>query len=142
MSRPLGWLMSFSMKVQAMSERQELPQSSRDALLFALSALLASAGVVAFYWLAAFPLPWRLGALLLAVGLAVALFATTGKGRAAVEFLRETNIEVRKVVWPTRPETIQTTGIVFIAVIISAVFLWGLDSALAITVKTLTGRGG
>lgn len=125
-----------------MTERQETTQSARDPLLFALVAALAVGGVVAFYWLAAQPLPARLAALLLPVALAFVLFFRTTKGRASLEFLRETNIEVRKVVWPTRRETMQTTGVVFIAVVISAILLWGLDSTLAITVKTLTGRGG
>jgi preprotein translocase subunit SecE len=125
-----------------MTERQESTQPARDSILIAVSAVLAVAGVVAFYWLSAQALPWRLAALLLPVALAVAALLGTTKGRQGLDFLRETNIEVRKVVWPTRQETLQTTGVVFVAVVISAIFLWGLDSALALTVKTLTGRGG
>jgi len=125
-----------------MTERHESTQPARDPILFALAVALAVGGVVAFYWLGAQPLPVRLGALLAPVALALVLFFRTGQGRTSLDFLRETNIEVRKVVWPTRRETVQTTGVVFIAVVISAIFLWGLDSTLAITVKTLTGRGG
>ena len=125
-----------------MTERQESTQPARDSILIAVSAVLAVAGVVAFYWLSAQALPWRLAALLLPVALAVAALLGTTTGRAGLDFLRETNIEVRKVVWPTRQETLQTTGVVFVAVVITAIFLWGLDSALALTVKTLTGRGG
>jgi preprotein translocase subunit SecE len=60
-------------------------------------------------------------------------------GKAAWEFRREAIIEVRKVVWPTRKETVQTTMVVLVVVIIMAILLWALDSMLAWAVRYLTG---
>lgn len=54
----------------------------------------------------------------------------TGKGREALEFAKESRTEVRKVVWPTRQETVQTTLIVAAFVIVIALFLWGVDALL------------
>lgn len=63
-------------------------------------------------------------------------------GRAALTFAKEARTEVRKVVWPTRKETLQTTGIVLIMVIIVGIMLWLLDMFLLWGVKLLTGQGG
>lgn len=125
-----------------MAAQVERERKSADLPLIVLAVVLAVAGVVGFYFLTEYALPARLAALLVPVGVGLWLFSRTAPGVAALGFLRDANIEVRKVVWPTRQETLQTTGVVFVAVLISAVFLWGLDSALAFTVKTLTGRGG
>ena len=54
----------------------------------------------------------------------------TVKGRTAVAFAKESRTEVRKVVWPTRQEAVQTTGIVLVATLIMSLLLWGLDSVL------------
>ncbi len=62
------------------------------------------------------------------VGLAAFIAAKTNKGSAFIEFAKEARTEVRKVVWPTRQETMQTTIIVMVATLIVALLLWGLDS--------------
>ena len=61
-------------------------------------------------------------------GIAVAVFIKSSQGDRFVHFLKETRIELRKVVWPTRQETIKTTGIIMIAVIVVAIFLWIIDA--------------
>ncbi|KMV71083.1 preprotein translocase subunit SecE [Rosenbergiella epipactidis] len=66
-------------------------------------------------------------------------FLTTAKGKAAVSFAREARTEVRKVVWPTRQETLQTTVIVAIVTAIMSLILWGLDSILVRLVSFITG---
>jgi preprotein translocase subunit SecE len=125
-----------------MTDGQDSTKQASDTVMLAGAVVLAIGGVVAFYWLAAQALPLRLAALLVPLAVAGGIFSRTQQGVTLIAFLREVNIEVRKVVWPTRRETMQTTGVVFVAVIISAILLWGLDSTLAFTVKTLTGRGG
>ncbi len=55
---------------------------------------------------------------------------TTTKGRAAFDFAKEAHVEVRKVVWPTRQETMQTTIIVAIFVVIMSLVLWGVDALI------------
>ncbi len=66
-------------------------------------------------------------------------FLTTVKGKAAVSFAREARTEVRKVVWPTRQETLQTTVIVAVVTAIMSLILWGLDSILVRLVSFITG---
>ena len=63
----------------------------------------------------------------------------TVKGRTAVAFAKESRTEVRKVVWPTRQEAVQTTGIVLVATLIMSLLLWGLDSVLFWVVGLITG---
>ena len=59
---------------------------------------------------------------------AAAIFIKSAQGDRFLHFVKETRIELRKVVWPTREETIKTTGFVLIAVIIVAIFLWIVDA--------------
>jgi preprotein translocase subunit SecE len=67
---------------------------------------------------------------------------TTSTGQAILSFGRESRAEVRKVVWPTRQETVQTTLMVVVAVIILGIFLWLIDMMLLNAVQMLTGQGG
>ena len=61
-------------------------------------------------------------------GIAIIVFIKSSQGERFVHFLKETRIELRKVVWPTRQETMKTTGIIMIAVIVVAIFLWIIDA--------------
>ena len=79
--------------------------------------------------------------MLVAAGVSIAIAGQTVRGREGFAFMREARNEVRKVVWPTRKETIQTTGLVFVVVIIVAIMLWGLDSFLGWAVGQLLGWG-
>jgi preprotein translocase subunit SecE len=76
---------------------------------------------------------------LIAVGLGIG-FSTT-KGKAGWAFAKESRIEARKVIWPTRPETVQTTLIIIVAVFIVALLLWGIDAALGGLINLLMSRG-
>jgi preprotein translocase subunit SecE len=75
-------------------------------------------------------------------GLAIAIAMQTEKGRQVWGFFQDAQTEVRKVVWPTRDETIQTTLIVIIMVVIVSLILWGLDWALGSMISKLLARGG
>lgn len=92
--------------------------------------VLLALGIVANYYYAQFALPLRLIGWLVVVGVAAAIAATTIKGRSALLFAKDSQIELRKVVWPTRQETLQTTLIVVVIVAIASVILWLLDSLL------------
>jgi preprotein translocase subunit SecE len=63
----------------------------------------------------------------------------TARGKSTVEFFKDARTEVRKVVWPTRAETVQTTVTVFIIVFLIGLFLWLLDMLLSGLFKTITG---
>ena len=101
-----------------------------DKLKFVLALLLVAAGVAGFYFLAEQAMVLRILAVLVGVvaGGAVAWF--TEPGQQFVELSREAVVEAKKVVWPSRKETLQTTGIVFAFVLIMAITLWVTDKSL------------
>lgn len=98
-----------------------------------------AAAIGGFYYFDDQPQWMRVIALLVAAGITVLIALQTQLGKAAWAFRREAIIEVRKVVWPTRKETVQTTTVVLIVVIIMALLLWMLDMFLAWAVRFLTG---
>ena len=69
---------------------------------------------------------------------AAAIFIKSPQGDRFLHFVKETRIELRKVVWPTREETIKTTGFVLIAVIIVAIFLWIVDAFFTWGVQSIS----
>ena len=101
-----------------------------DKLKFILAALAVVAGIAWFYLLAADAGLLRLVSVLGGIAVAVALVWTTAQGRQLAGFVRESIVEARKVVWPTRKETMQTTAMVFVFVLIMAIFLWLTDKTL------------
>ena len=103
-------------------------------------AILAS-GIAGFYYWSDESLLWRVIGLLVLTAAAVFVAGQTEKGRAAWDFVREAHTEVRKVVWPTRKETTQTTLIVIAMVGLVAVIMWILDGLFAWLVKLLLGTG-
>lgn len=111
-----------------------------------LKLLAASAVVVlsvaGFYAAAEFPVIYRVVGLLIGLGVAVAVIYSTAVGRSLLGFVEDSRTEVRKVVWPTRQETMQTTLIVMVIVVIIGLFLWLLDWGLGVAFRALTGIGG
>ncbi len=112
-----------------------------DKIKLTLAFLLVVAGVGGFYLLSEHAAVLRVLSVLAGMGAAIAVAWTTPVGQAAVLFTRESVQETRKVVWPTRKETIQTTGVVFALVVVMAIFLWIVDASLMWLVKLLMGRG-
>ena len=108
----------------------ETVQTGADKAKLAVAAVLLLGGVVAFYALGRQDLWLRIGALIALVAMAVALFFTSESGKQLIGFGKESVKEVKKVVWPTRKETIQTTAAVFAFVLVMAVYLWVSDKAL------------
>ena len=101
-----------------------------DKAKLAAAVALVGAGIGGYYWLAQANIVLRVLAVVagMAAGAVVAL--TSLPGREFVVFTREALVEVRKVVWPTRKETFQTTAAVFAFVLAMAVFLWLSDKTL------------
>ena len=112
-----------------------------DTVKLLLSIALLVAGVAGFYYYEAEGLIYRVLGLLAFVLVALGVVYTTNLGQSVVGFGRESRAEVRKVVWPTRQETIQTTMMVIVAVILIGIFLWLVDMVLVSAVQYLTGRG-
>ena len=113
-----------------------------ERIKIAIAALIAAGGLVAFYWLADRPTVLRLGVLLGAFALAVVVMWFTQAGRTFAAFSRESWEEAKRVVWPTRKETLQTTAVVFAFVFIMALFLWVVDASLLWVTQKLLGTGG
>ena len=107
---------------------------------FGAFAILAS-GIAGFYYWSDESLLLRVIGLLVLSAAALFVSVQTEKGRAAWDFARESHTEVRKVVWPTRKETTQTTLIVIAMVGLVAVIMWILDGLLAWLVKLILGTG-
>ena len=124
-----------------MKEKTE-SKNTLDRLYLLVSALFIVLSVVMFYYFSSEPLVVRVIGILLAFGISLAIFLKTILGKEAWLFTLDTRTEIRKVVWPTRAETMQTTTIVFIVVIIAAIFLWLFDMMLLWCVRLLTGQGG
>jgi preprotein translocase subunit SecE len=84
----------------------------------------------------------RVISVLAGIVLAAVVVWFTTQGKQFYAFSRESSEETRKVVWPTRKETMQTTGIVFGFVLVMALFLWMVDAGLLMAVKYLMGQEG
>ncbi|MBL0208521.1 MAG: preprotein translocase subunit SecE [Propionivibrio sp.] len=101
-----------------------------DKIKFALALLLLAAGVAGFYLLAERAMILRVLAVFAGFGLGALVAWQTEPGRQFFGFAKEATVEAKKVVWPTRKETLQTTGLVFAFVIVMAAFLWLTDKSL------------
>jgi len=111
-----------------------------DVVKQVISIIFVVAGVAAFYYFSEFPLLYRVLALVAALLVATGLILTTGTGRNIWGFMLESKQEVRRVVWPTREETIRTTLMVFVMVFIVGLVLWCLDMFLFWGIRLLTGQ--
>jgi preprotein translocase subunit SecE len=114
--------------------------TSADKAKIGLAVCAALAGVVGFYLLAGQATLIRASALIIGLALAVAFAWTSQSGRNFIGFAGEAVRETKKVVWPTRKEATQITGIVFGFVLIMALFLWGTDKLLEVVLYDLILR--
>jgi preprotein translocase subunit SecE len=124
-----------------MNANTEETGSGMDTIKLLVVVVLLVAGVYGFYSFADQPLWVRLAGLLVVVGAAAFVALQTATGRTVWQFAADARTEVRKVVWPSRQETLQTLLIITIAVLVTALFLWGVDSVLFGIVRALTGQG-
>ncbi len=115
--------------------------SKLNNLKWAIVGLLLTAGIIGFYYFAEYSLLMRVISLLTIVGISTYIASTTNKGQSTLSFLKDTNIEVRRVVWPTRDETIKMTGVVILMVVLVAFIIWSVDSILFWLVRLFTGQG-
>ena len=124
-----------------MAEVQTSPgASAKDTALITLSLLVLFVGIGAFYWYEEQALAIRIAMVVagLAAGAGLAWFSWYG--REFWQFAQAARIELRKVVWPSRDETIKTTYVVFIFAIVMGLFFWGLDWVLTWLTRLLTGQ--
>ena len=132
-----------------MNTQAEPATSVADIVKQVFSVVFVVAGVAAFYYFSTdhsyfkeVRLLYRVLGLVVIVLMALGMVLTTDLGRTVWSFVLESKQEVRKVVWPTRDETVRTTLLVFAMVFIVGLILWLLDMFLFWGVRLLTGQGG
>jgi preprotein translocase subunit SecE len=113
-----------------------------DKIKIVLAAVFVMAGLAGFYYFSGSPAIARVGSVLGGLTAAALVFWTTVPGKQFYAYAQESVAETKKVVWPTRKETLQTTGIVFLFVVAMALFLWLVDTGLLLIVKKFLGTGG
>ena len=111
--------------------------SMADKIKIAAAFALLVAGIAGFYYLGDSAMIVRVAAVLAGLAGGAVVFLTSQPGKQFYEYSQESIAETKKVVWPTRKETLQTTGIVFAFVVVMALFLWMVDASLLWVVKKL-----
>ena len=111
----------------------------KDKIQLAVAVLLVVVGVVLFSMLSDKPTIARLGAMFGCFVVAGAIAWFTEPGHEFVQYTKESIEEAKKVVWPTRKETLQSTGVIFVFVFVMAVFLWVVDWSLTLGITKIIG---
>ncbi|HTA66367.1 MAG TPA: preprotein translocase subunit SecE [Xanthomonadaceae bacterium] len=117
----------------------EMMASGADIAKYAVAALLLAAGVFCFYWFGAWATPLR--GLLVAAGFVagLAVFTQTSAGRVMLGFMEEARFELRKVVWPTREQSIRMTGVIILVIVVMSLFLSLIDFLIGTGIGKLLG---
>jgi preprotein translocase subunit SecE len=124
-----------------MTQKVETGASALDTVKLSAAVAILVGGIAAFYLMSTYPLALRWVIVLASLGGGLFVALQSVQGRAFWEFVQGSRVELRKVVWPTRQETLQTTLVVFVAVLAMGIFFWILDWILGSVTATLTGRG-
>lgn len=125
-----------------MNARVESESSVIDTAKLIVAVLVFLCGVGGFYYYSDELLLYRVLGLVAVSAVAVSISMTSRPGRELWAFARESRQELRKVIWPTKQETLQTTGIVLVMVILVGVFLWLLDTFFLWAIQFLLRPGG
>ena len=125
-----------------MTEQVQQSVTVLDTAKLAAGAVILAGGIAAFYLLPDLPiwLRWIIVLAALVVGALVGLQSAPGK--TFWGFVQASRTELRKVVWPNRQETVQVTIVVFVMIIVLALFFWALDSLLGFITRWLANGGG
>jgi len=122
-----------------MNVKAEVDSSGMDTAKLAVAVALLLGGIGVFYYFEEHSLLLRVIGLLAVAGVAAFVALQSAPGRRIWSFAQASRNEVRKVVWPSRQETIQTTLIVFVMVLIVGIILWLFDLMLMAVVRMVTG---
>jgi len=133
--RQTAWKESMNTKLD---KAPETPVG--DYVKYAVALLIVAAGFVGYRYFADWPNALRVTLAVVGMVLAAGFFAfTTAKGALAREYLSETRFELRKVVWPTRDETLRGTGLIIVVVIIISLMLALFDLIIGWGIRSLLG---
>ena len=116
--------------------------SSKDNGLLVLSIVAILGGIAAFYWYDEWPLPLRIGMVIIGLAAGAGFMWLSSFGREFLQFAQAARVELRKVVWPDRTETVRTTYIVFGFAILMGLFFFVLDWVLTWMTRLLGGTTG
>lgn len=125
-----------------MTEQVQEGATALDAAKLGAGIAIVVAGVAGFYLLADQPIWLRWLVVLAAIAAGFLVTLQSQQGKTFWQFVQSSRIELRKVVWPNRQETMQVTLVVFVMVLVLGLFFWGLDSILGLLTRWLTGYGG
>jgi preprotein translocase subunit SecE len=113
-----------------------------DRVKLVVAILLVIGGVAGYYVLGTQAAWLRWLAVAAGIVLAAGVIAASRYGTALKQFMADSRVELRKIVWPNRQETGMTTLVVMVFLLVAGIFFWGLDLALAWATRALTGQGG
>jgi preprotein translocase subunit SecE len=119
------------------ANKLEIETNKNDLIKWILSLVIFAGSLFAFYYFDQYPIIYRVLGLIGVVLLDFAILFNTEKIKSLRVFTYDARVELKKVVWSTKAEVIQTTIIVFIVVIIMSVLLWLLDKLLGAGIKFL-----
>src|SRR5690606_3031125 len=122
-----------------MAVNSEVKQARFDGLKWLLVGLLVVVGVVGNYMYSGESVLYRVIGLLVLAIIAAVVALQTVKGKKFSELLKEARVEIRKVVWPSRPELTQTALMGVVCVLFVALILWGLDSLVCWVISLVIG---
>ena len=115
----------------------EIETNKQDVVKWILSTAMFLGALVAFYYFDEYPLMYRVLGLIGIVILGFLIVFNTERIRSLRVFTHDARVELKKVIWSTKAEVIQTTVIVFVVVIIMSILLWLLDKLLGAGIKLL-----
>ena len=125
-----------------MDSKADTGSTPLDTLKLIVAAAVLLAGIVGYYYYSNVATVVRAIGMLVALGVAAAVLLQSTQGKALWRFMINSRVELRKVVWPTREEAVQTTVAVMVFTLIMGVFFWLLDMFLLYVTRLLTGQGG
>ena len=125
-----------------MTEQVQQSVTVLDTAKLAAGAVILAAGIAAFYLLPDLPIWLRWIFVLAALVLGTLVGLQSAPGKTFWGFVQASRTELRKVVWPTASETRQVTLVVFVMIIVLALFFWALDSLLGFITRWLASGGG
>ena len=109
-----------------------------DTIKLLGSVLSLIVGIFSYYYLIQISILFRVLIILASVVVSLIIFFQTYKGKTLWVFFQGSKVEIKKVIWPTKKETFQTTLTVFIFVLIMGIFFWLLDFLLLFLTNTIT----
>ena len=121
-----------------MSESNRESSTVVDTLKLMASVSILFASIVSFYYFSEISVLIRALVIIFSLVISLLIFFRTQRGIIFWDFLQGSRVEMRKVVWPTKQETIQTTLTVFIFVLILGIFFWLLDFVLLYITTSIT----